>query len=203
MFENLGFKVLPMELANKETGELKARTPWEELMNIVQLMNEEKIRHEEDSVLEGVSKATRQLYQKYKLAENIQRTMNDNLLGDEGDITETREYNSYVRAFDEGGERKHKLIEQDILAGKIVDIGCCTGAVIKEMTNNPKLVESDFYGIEVANTLYNECLKRKEEKYFNNDNVFFYKRNIAQAPIFEENSVQTFTTFSLTHEIQS
>ncbi|EKD24710.1 MAG: hypothetical protein ACD_80C00167G0008 [uncultured bacterium (gcode 4)] len=203
MYEKLWFKILPLELEDRETKHFKTKTAREHLNNIVELINDWKVRHQENSVLEGVSKATRNIYKKYKLAELTQRIHADPLLWEDGDITETREYNSYVRAFDNGSERKYDLIKNYLIPGKIVDIGCCTWSVIKEITKDPKFIESDFYGIEVANKLYNECLKRKEEKYFENDNVFFYKRNIAQAPIFPENSIQDFTTFSLTHEIQS
>ncbi len=203
MYEKLWFKVLPLELEDREHNTLKTKTAWQHLTNIVDLINDDKDWSQEDSVLEWVSKATRHMYQKYKLADLIQRIHADPLLWEDGDITETREYNTYVRAFDEWAERKYALIKNYLLPGKIVDIGCCTWSVIKEMTKDTRFVESDFYGIEVANKLYNECLKRKEEWYFLNDNVFFYKRNVAQSPIFPDNSIQDFTTFSLTHEIQS
>jgi hypothetical protein len=46
-------------------------------------------------------------------------------------------------------------------------------------------------------------LHRKEQGDFANDNVFFYHRNAAAGPIFPPNSIQTFTTFALTHELES
>lgn len=101
MYEKLGFKILPFELENREKGTMKAKTPREEVMNIINLINEGKIRHQEDSVLEGVSKATRQMYQKYKLAELIQRIHADPLGGEDGNITETREYIPYIESFDQ------------------------------------------------------------------------------------------------------
>jgi hypothetical protein len=43
-----------------------------------------------------------------------------------------------------------------------VDIGCCSGSLIEKMTKDERLCDADFYGIEVARILYEECKKRKE-----------------------------------------
>src|SRR5262249_17738591 len=118
-------------------------------------------------------------------------------------LTGTRDYNVYVRAFDEGADRKYALIRDFVVPGRIVDVGCCTGAVLRLMTQDDRLRESDFYGVEVARPLYLECLHRKEQSAFANPNVFFYQRDVVGAPLFPPHSVNTFTTFSLTHEIES
>jgi hypothetical protein len=125
------------------------------------------------------------------------------LLTEDGDLTATRDYNVYVRSFDEGAPRKYERIRDFIQPGRIVDIGCCTGSLIREMTRDDRLRESDFYGIEVARPLYAECLHRKEQGAFANENVFFYQRDFAAGPIFPEGSINTFTTVALTHEIES
>src|SRR5262249_45073219 len=87
--------------------------------------------------------------------------------------------------------------------GRVVDVGCCTGSLIREMTLDPRLHESDFYGVELARPLYAECLHRKEQGAFANDNVFFLHRDVAARPLFGPHSVNTFTTFSRTHELES
>jgi hypothetical protein len=74
---------------------------------------------------------------------------------------------------------------------------------LAELTRDDRLRESDFYGIEIARHLYAECLHRKEQGAFANENVFFYQRDVAAGPIFAANSVNTFMTFSLTHEVES
>jgi hypothetical protein len=74
---------------------------------------------------------------------------------------------------------------------------------LRQLTFDDRLRESDFYGIEVARRLFQECLHRKEQGAFANDNVFFYQRNAAAQSIFAPNSINTFTTFALTHELES
>ena len=101
-----------------------------------------------------------------------------------------------MRAFDEGAERKYQQVREFVVPGRIVDVGCCTGAILRQMTLDQRLRESDFYGVEVAATLYRECVFRKEQGYFANPNVFFYQRNIVVRPLFPPASVNTFTKFS-------
>ncbi|HBY74688.1 TPA: hypothetical protein DEG21_02180 [Patescibacteria group bacterium] len=55
------------------------------------------------------------------------------------------------------------MIKNIVKPGRIVDIGCCTGSLIRELTLDERFRESDFYGIEVARKLYNECLHRKAQ----------------------------------------
>jgi hypothetical protein len=51
--------------------------------------------------------------------------------------------------------------------------------------------------------LYKECLHRKEQGAFASDHVFFYQANVAERALFPAGTVDTFTTFSLTHELES
>jgi hypothetical protein len=71
------------------------------------------------------------------------------------------------------------------------------------MTDDVNLKESDLYGIEASRQLYSVCQQRKENGEFGNEYVFFYHRNIIGRNIFPDNSVDTFTIFSLTHELES
>lgn len=157
----------------------------------------------DDKYVRWISRASRKMYDKYDFGKLIIDLHSDPLLWDDGDITETRDYNTYVRAFDDWAKRKYEIIKNIVKPGKIVDIWCCTGSLIRELTLDDKFRESDFYGIEVARKLYNECLHRKAQWHFANENVFFYQRNVASWNIFPSNSVDTFTTFSLVHEVMS
>ncbi|MDR2191231.1 MAG: methyltransferase domain-containing protein [Candidatus Peribacteria bacterium] len=159
----------------------------------------------DDNVLDKVSKSTRKLYETYQLVPYIRNLFEDGLLGGDGDLTSTRDYREYLRSFDDGAERKYAQIKKYLYPGKIVDIGCCSGSLIEQMTKNPTLQQNaDFYGIEVARILYDECIKRKESgQYFKNDSVFFLQKNVVDNQIFRENFIDIFTSFSLTHEVYS
>lgn len=202
-YERLGFRILPVELQDRATRTFRAETPWQLLDALVQRGLAGGDWRTDDLFLGKVARATRRLYLKYNFGDAIVELHRHPVLTADGDITATRNYNTYVRAFDEGAERKYAAIREHVQPGRIVDIGCCTGSLIRQMTLDDRLRESDFYGVEVARPLYVECLHRKEQGAFDNDNVFFYQRDFAAGPIFAEHSVNTFTTISLTHEIES
>lgn len=203
LYEALGFRILPFELADRERETYADQRPWELIEGLVQTGLAGRPWRTERTYMTKVARATRRLYEKYNYGDAIIDLHRRPLLTADGDLTATRDYNVYVRSFDEGAPRKYERIREFVLPGRIVDIGCCTGSLIREMTRDDRLRESDFYGIEVARPLYAECLHRKEQGAFANDNVFFYQRDFAAEPIFPEASINTFTTVALTHEIES
>jgi hypothetical protein len=203
MYEALGFRILPFELADRPAETYLDQRPWELIESLVQAGLAGRAWRSDRTFITKVARATRRLYEKYNYGDLIVDLHRRPLLTDDGDLTATRDYNVYVRSFDEGAPRKFARIRDFIQPGRIVDIGCCTGSLIREMTRDDRLRESDFYGIEVARPLYAECLHRKEQGAFANDNVFFYQRDFAAGPIFPDNSIHTFTTVALTHEIES
>lgn len=203
LYDRLGFQVLPFELADLVSATFSAETPWELLEQLVRAGLEGRDWRTEPTFLAKVARATRRLYTKYRLGDDIIDLFRHPLLTEDGDLTATRDYNTYTRSFDSGAARKYELIKDLVRPGRIVDIGCCTGSLLAALTRDSRLRESDFYGIEIARHLYTECLHRKEQGAFANENVFFHQRNFAAGPIFAANSVDTFTTFSLTHEVES
>lgn len=203
MYERLGFRILPFELADRATSTFAAETPWQLMQHLVAVGLAGDDWQTDPTIVTKVARATRRMYAKYQFGDAVISLFRRPLLTEDGDITATRDYNTYVRSFDSGSTRKHQLIANLVQPGRIVDIGCCTGALLGEMTKNDRLRESDFYGIEIARHLYAECLHRKEQGAFENENVFFYQRDFAAGPIFSPNSVNTFTTFALTHEVES
>jgi SAM-dependent methyltransferase len=200
LYEKLGFRILPVELINRQTAAASHRRPWD---IVLALAAAGKKWASNPIYLQETHPASRHILEKYRLGDMIVEVHSDPLVGDEGDITETRDYNIYRQAFDEGAERKYALAKDHIVPGRIVDIGCATGSIVKQMSDDDNLRESDLYGIEVARPLYEYCLQRKHNGEFNNENVFFYQRNIMRDRLFPNNSVNTTTTFSLTHEIES
>jgi SAM-dependent methyltransferase len=203
VYERLGFRILPVELAQRQPPRYRAETPWQ-IMNAL-FQEDESCRdwRTSERFLTKVARATRRLYVKYNYGDLITELYRQPLLTDDGDLTDTRDYNTYARSFDEGAERKYDLIKDYVLPGRIVDIGCCTGSLLRLLALDERLRASKFYGVEVAMKLFAECLHRKEQGYFASDEVFFYNRNAAAGPIFPAASVDTYTTFSLTHELES
>ena len=196
-FRRLGFPILPLD------APAPARQPWEILDDLVSagLAGAEWRNH--PLFLTGVSRASRRLYLKYGYDRLVVDLFRHPVGTEDGDLTATRDYNVYVRAFDEGAERKYALIAGHVRPGRIVDIGCCTGSLLAQLTRDDRLRESDFYGIELARPLYAECMHRKGQGAFASDHVFFYQANVSEKPLFAPGSVDTFTTFSLTHELES
>jgi len=200
LFEERGLRILPVELVERTNVVYRQRRPWD-LVNAIVAAGDD---WRDDPIYQSeVHAASRHLLEKYHLGEGIVRLHEDSLLGDEGDITQTRDYNTYARAFDEGAARKYAVIRDFVVPGRIVDIGCAGGALLKLISEDERLRESDLYGIEVTRRLYELCEYRKANGEFSNENVFFYQRNITQGKLFRDNSLNTVTTFALTHELES
>ncbi|MFO0877727.1 MAG: hypothetical protein U0840_10270 [Gemmataceae bacterium] len=192
-FARLGFRVLT------EAGP----PPWQVLDELVAVGLAGRSWRNAETFLRRVHRASRRLLLKYDFDDLILDLHRHPVGTADGDLTATRDYNVYVRAFDEGAERKFALIRDHVRPGRIVDIGCCTGSLLQQLSRDDRLRESDFYGIELARPLYAECLHRKEQGAFGSDHVFFYQANVAERALFRPGSIDTFTTFSLTHELES
>ena len=218
MYERLKFRILscelgpcelgpcelgPCELGDRSQLTLLAQTPWQLMQSLVECGLAGRDWRRDETFVGKVARASRQLFLKYDLGSQVIDLHRTELLTDDGDLTETRDYNTYVRSFDDGAVRKYELVRDAVKPGRIVDVGCCTGAVLRELARDDRFRESDLYGVEVARPLYVECLHRKEQGAFANDHVFFYHKDFSAGPVFAANSVDTFTTFSLTHEIES
>lgn len=194
-FDALGYAVAPLAP--------EAPHPWDVLQELVAagLAGRDWATH--PTFLTRVSRASRRMLLRYDYPRLITELHRAPLGTDDGDLTATRDYNVYARAFDEGAARKYALIKGHVRPGRIVDIGCCTGSLLQQLARDDALRESDFYGIELARPLYAECLHRKQQGAFASDHVFFHQCNIADRPLFPPGTVDTFTTFSLTHELES
>ncbi|WP_231954498.1 class I SAM-dependent methyltransferase [Actinoplanes derwentensis] len=147
--------------------------------------------------------ATIDVFERYRLVDAVRTVVNDPLVGDEGGLTATRDYRTYVEAFADAAERKWAAVRRHVRPGRIVDIGCGAGSLLELADREPGLHESDLIGVEVARHLYQECLHKKAQGVFRNANVYFYQRNVLGGAIFTDRSVDTTLTFALTHEIWS
>ncbi|OHD75072.1 MAG: transferase, partial [Spirochaetes bacterium RIFOXYB1_FULL_32_8] len=200
MYEKLGFKILPAELKDKNSMEYIAKLPFE----IVETVgNSKEDWRKNDIFLKYTHPATIRMWALYNIGEKVKTLFGDKIVGDDGDLTETRDYNSYVRQMDEIAQLKFDDTKPFIKLGRIGDIGCAVGSWIKLCCEEPLFFESDFYGVEVARKLYDICNQRKDNGDFANPNVFFVKKNAVAGLAFEKNSMNTIHTSSLTHEIES
>jgi SAM-dependent methyltransferase len=190
LYRALGFTIAGVE---NDTDPAPAG-PWEVLLQLA--AGDEGWR-------ELAHPATADVFDRYRLAESVRTVVNDPVVGDEGGLTATRNYRTYVEAFADSAARKWKLVEQHVRPGRIVDIGCGAGAVLELADQEPALRESDLIGVEIARHLYEECMHKKAQGVFDNANVFFYRRNVLGGAIFPPRSIDTTLTFALTHEIWS
>ncbi|MGI5237684.1 class I SAM-dependent methyltransferase [Dactylosporangium sp. CA-139066] len=147
--------------------------------------------------------ATLDVYDRYRLDEQVAMVVNDPVVGEEGGLTTTRDYRTYAEAFEASAERKWDMVRRHVRPGRIVDIGCGAGAVLALADRESTLRESDLIGVEVARHLYEECVHRKAQGWFTNPNVYFYCRNVLGGAVFPPRSIDTTLTFALTHEIWS
>jgi SAM-dependent methyltransferase len=190
LYEALGFEIAGVEA---EQDPEPAR-PWDVLLQLA--AGDEGWR-------ELAHPATVDVFDRYRLVESVRTVVNDPVVGDEGGLTPTRNYRTYVEAFADSAARKWQLVEQHVRPGRIVDIGCGAGAVLELADREPALRESDLIGVEIARHLYEECVHKKAQGVFANANVFFYRRNVLGGAIFPPRSIDTTLTFALTHEIWS
>jgi SAM-dependent methyltransferase len=199
MYQQLGFAILPAELQNAGTWEYKTEMPWDIVEYIAKTVDWSK----DDWIKTKMHPSSYKVWCKYNLGNKVQLLFRDHMISGDGDLTETRDYNSYVRQMDEIAEMKYRDTAQFIQPGRIGDIGCAVGSWIKQASKDDRFRESDFYGIEVSRHLYEICQQRKVNGEFLNPFVFFSQRNAVTGLAFEKNSMNTIHTSSLTHEIES
>src|SRR5688572_1848386 len=198
LYEQTGFSILPVELADRKLWSHNTPMPWDIVEMIATadgLYNKatEKLIH----------RSSLSVWKKYKLDKKVQMLFRDEMIGNDGDLTETRDYNIYIRQMDDIAELKFKESIQYVQPGRIGDIGCAAGSWIRLACKENRLRESDFYGIEISRPLYDICRQRKENREFDSQFVFFSQKNAVTGLVFDKNSMNTIHTSSLTHEIES
>ncbi|MBN8654080.1 MAG: transferase [Cytophagales bacterium] len=199
MYQHEGFRILPAELKGGTTHQLSHIMPWEVVEGIAITPDWE----ENNNTKMLMHQASYEIWKKYKLGTKVQGLFRDHMISDDGDITTTRDYNTYVRQMDEIAILKFQETAPYVKAGRVGDIGCAVGSWIKLACRDERLRESDFYGIEVARALFDVCQQRKHNGEFKNPFVFFSQRNAVTGLVFDQNSMNTIHTSSLTHEIES
>lgn len=199
MYESLGFPILPAELTDRRTGQHGTALPWD----VVEKIATTDAWEEDAYIHDHMHPSSRALWRQYRLAGKVQLLFRDHMIGEDGDITTTRDYNTYVRQMDTIAALKYTDTAPYIRPGRVGDIGCAVGSWIRLACDDARLRESDFYGIEVARHLFDICQQRKHNGEFKNPFVFFSQRNAVTGLAFEPDSMDTIHTSSLTHEIES
>ncbi|WP_229068398.1 class I SAM-dependent methyltransferase [Actinoplanes sp. DH11] len=192
LYAELGFGIAPVE-ADPELPAVPER-PWDVLL---------RLAAGDESWRKLAHPATADVFDRYQLTDVVRTVVNDPVVGDEGGLTATRDYRTYVDAFAAAAERKWSAVRRYVQPGRIVDIGCGAGAVLELADRDDALHESDLIGVEVARHLYQECVHKKAQGFFRNANVYFYQRNVLGGAVLPDRSVDTTLTFALTHEIWS
>lgn len=200
MYEKNGYRILPAELEDITSWKVNAPQPWDLVEYIA---NSKDDWRKDNYVLEKIHISSYTVWNRYRFGEKVRMLFNDKIVGEDGDITETRDYNSYVRQMDDIAEMKYKDTSMFIKPGRIGDIGCAVGSWIKYACKDEALRESDFYGIEVSRHLFDVCQQRRHNGEFANPCVFFAQKNAVTGLVFEPKSMNTIFTSSLTHEIES
>ncbi|GAA3026258.1 hypothetical protein GCM10010462_11010 [Microbacterium dextranolyticum] len=190
MYRTLGYRIAPMEHGHPDAP----RTPW-------QLLDE--LMAGSDAWRTDAHPASLDIVDRYGLAELARRIAADPVIGDERGLTQTRDYRTYSRAFEDAAERKWAQARPWVVPGRIADLGCATGAMLELASREPTLAESDLIGVEVAPDLFAQCEHKKSEGAFANPNTFFYRRNILAGRLFPDRTIATTLSFALTHEIYS
>lgn len=200
MYDKHGYRILPAELKAKENWLYKTELPWQ---IVKQIANHPTDWKKDETILEKIHPASYRIWERYHIGKKVKMLFKDDIIGDDGDITETRDYNSYVRQMDEIALIKYQETAPYIRPGRIGDIGCAVGSWIKLVSQESKFRESDFYGIEVARHLYDICNQRKHNGEFESPYIFFAQKNAVTGLVFEKGTMHTIHTSSLTHEIES
>ncbi|GEA87052.1 class I SAM-dependent methyltransferase [Cellulomonas cellasea] len=190
MYADLGFRVVPVEDACDDVPE----RPWD----VLELLAAGDERWRDLAHPEVVH-----FYDRYRLDAAITLIHEDPTVSTEGDLTTTRDYRTYTAAFDDASDRKWEQVAPFVEPGRVVDLGCAAGGLLERAARDPRLAESDLYGVDVSRHLVAEAEHRRAQGVFANPNVFFAQRNLLRSPVFPAASVSTTLTVALTHEISS
>lgn len=200
MYQKLGYRILPAELEDINTWRMITDQPWDLVEHVAKGAEDWRT---DKHLLSKIHPASYNVWLRYNVGDKVRTLFSDKIVGEDGDITATRDYNSYVRQMDEIAEMKYNDTAIHVKPGRIGDIGCAVGSWIKLACQDARLRESDFYGIEVSRHLFEICQQRKNNGEFQNPFVFFAQKNAVTGLVFDQRSMNTIFTSSLTHEIES
>lgn len=191
LFAKMKFKNLSVELVGKD--KYSSLRPYE----VIDLLVKAGKKWRQDNEWKKYAAiASQNIYLEYNIGDLLVELFADALLSPDAEITTTRDYNTYAFAMDNIIKIKFDDIKPYVVEGKIVDVGCSTGSLIRLLAR--EFQESDIIGIEATRKFYEFCRSQEYETPF----VFFYRRNITDQN-FKDNTVNTFIYSSVLHEVYS
>jgi len=191
---SLGFAVLPGEY------DAAANAYTDPTPNVVVRELGEMDRPLEDLAL---SESARDVFRIFPEAVRQIRTLfNDPILTDQGDLTETRNYQTYARAMSDVIDLKYDEVKDFLLPGKIVDEGCADGVLIERIAVD--FPDSDMIGIDLSAEMLARANEAKREGRYGGAFVFFKQQNLmSPVPDTQAKSVDTIICNSTLHELWS
>jgi SAM-dependent methyltransferase len=191
---SLGFAVLPGEY-HVETKTFTDPTP----STVVRELGE--MDRPLDSI--AISQSARDVFRIFPEAVRQIRTLfNDPILTEQGDLTETRNYQTYARAMSDVIDLKYNEVKDFLLPGKIVDEGCADGVLIERIAVD--FPDSDMIGIDLSAEMLARANEAKREGRYGGAFVFFKQQNLmSSVPDTQAKSVDTIICNSTLHELWS
>jgi SAM-dependent methyltransferase len=130
----------------------------------------------------------------------IQALYDEPLLGDEGSLTETRDYDSYVRAMAGAIDLKYADIRDALVPGRIIDEGCADGALLARIARD--FPDSDLIGVDLSAEMLARARERQRAGDFSGCFAFFRQHNLMK-PLPLRSPVDTVICNSTLHELYS
>jgi SAM-dependent methyltransferase len=135
-----------------------------------------------------------------EVVQAIQALYDEPLLGDEGSLTETRDYDSYVRAMAGAIDLKYADIRDALVPGRIIDEGCADGALLARIARD--FPDSDLIGVDLSAEMLARAAERQRAGDFSGCFVFFRQHNLMK-PLPLRSPVDTVICNSTLHELYS
>jgi SAM-dependent methyltransferase len=134
------------------------------------------------------------------VARTVQDLYGEPLLGEEGSLTETRDYDTYVRSMGGAIEQKYADIRPFLLPGRILDEGCADGALLARIARD--FPDSDLIGVDLSAEMLARAAERQRAGGFSGCFAFFRQANLMK-PLALRSPVDTVICNSTLHEIWS
>ncbi|MBI2574940.1 methyltransferase domain-containing protein [Candidatus Woesearchaeota archaeon] len=201
MYRQLGYSILPGELASLEPERYAAMRPIDVVRKIA---GAGEAWSTSPDVLGDLSFSTLSFFRAHpEVPRKMILLFNDPMLTEEGSLTDTRDYGSYVVGMGNIAivRVKYDDIRRAIMPGKIVDHGCADGALIELMAK--EFPDSDFYGVDASANMIERAKQRQTLKAYGNDTFVFFRQGNIISPLFKSPAADTITCLSLLHEVWS
>lgn len=135
-----------------------------------------------------------------EVVHTVQALYGEPLLGDQGSLTETRDYDSYVRAMAGAIDIKYDDIRAFLLPGRIIDEGCADGALLARIARD--FPDSDLIGIDLSAEMLARAAERQRAGALSGCFAFFRQHNLMK-PLPLRSPVDTVICNSTLHELYS